>query len=348
LVSESICRLVGEGLEPGSCLTSHGGGEGRACRTTLRWLKGTPHRLIESYALKAPEFYLSIYQSGCNWNCLKCHSWRFTKRASGGWMSPADIGRVAERYFESNIECMFWEPKEHATSWHAHRLCRGCGSCVILGQRSRYCPRRLKPDQVTLLDDGSWGPARNIISFTGGDLACQPEFYIRAAEEIKSLARDLWILYETNGYGLTSKNLDLFKDSGVDSFWLDIKAYDDRIHRRLTGASNKTILDLPQKILERKFVLEVSTVYIPGWVESDQIFEIAQLISGVDREIPYSIVAFIPEYRLSENPTPSLEDMVEAFQRCRDAGLRNVRLGNLGVFARNDRDYEVLAELGAI
>ncbi|MBS7625763.1 hypothetical protein KEJ51_01790 [Candidatus Bathyarchaeota archaeon] len=75
---------------------------------------------------------------------------------------------------------------------------------------------------MTMLDDGSWGPARNIIPFTGGDLACQSEFYIRAAEEIKSLGENLWILFETNGYSPTSKNLDSSKDSGIDSFWLDI------------------------------------------------------------------------------------------------------------------------------
>ncbi|MEM2841502.1 MAG: radical SAM protein [Candidatus Bathyarchaeia archaeon] len=342
------CRLVGEGLEPGCCLTSSNGREGRACQYTLRWLDGIPYRLVYSYGHKAPEFYLSIYQSGCNWNCLKCHSWRFTKNASGRWMSPADIGEITLQYYESNIECMVWEPRDHATSWHAHELCRGCGSCIILGRRSKYCPRRLGLDKIVLLDDGSWGPARNIISFTGGDLACQPEFYVRAAEEVKSLGKNLWILFETNGYGLTSKNLDSFKDSGIDSFWLDIKAYDEKTHRRLTGASNKSILDLPPKILERDFVLEVSTVYIPGWVECDQISKIAGLLSQVDRDIPYSIVAFIPEYKLTENPTPSLEEMVEALHRCRDAGLRKVRLGNIGVFARKESDYEMLTELGAI
>lgn len=51
---------------------------------------------------------------------------------------------------------------------------------------------------------------------------------------------------------------------------------------------------------------------------------------------------------MTENPTPSLEEMVEALHRCRDAGLRKVRLGNIGVFARKESDYEMLTELGAI
>jgi len=47
---------------------------------------------------------------------------------------------------------------------------------------------------LTLLDDLTWGSARNVISFTGGDLACQPEFCVEATKEIKGLNRDLWVL----------------------------------------------------------------------------------------------------------------------------------------------------------
>jgi len=319
-----------------------------ACKTTLKWEKETPYRLIHSYAHKAPECYLSIYQSGCNWSCKKCHSWRFTRHASGYWASPKDIARIAMDYVRLNRDSLYKEPRNHATSWHAYELCRGCGSCILLGKRSEHCPRRLGLDQLTILDDGTWGPARNVISFTGGDLACQPEFYLEATKEIKSLDEDLWVLFETNGHGLTAENLDLLRDSGMDAFWLDIKAYDDEVHRELTGASNKRILELPAEILERRFVLEVSSLYIPGWVETDQITKIAELLAQVDREIPYAIVAFFPEHEMTNVPSPNLQQMVEAFQASREAGLKNVRLGNVSIFTRTDPEYEMLVKLGAI
>ncbi len=59
------CRLVEQGFESGSCLTFHEGEWKRACEATFRWKDGTPYRLVHSYAHKAPEQYLSIYQSGC-------------------------------------------------------------------------------------------------------------------------------------------------------------------------------------------------------------------------------------------------------------------------------------------
>ena len=63
--------------------------------------------------------------------------------------------------------------------------------------------------------------------------------------------------------------------SGVDSFWLDIKAHDAEKHRRLTGCSNEHILRLPEKILKQGFSLEILSLYIPKLVENDELERIA-------------------------------------------------------------------------
>lgn len=342
-----ICRLVKEGFKPGSCLTFSEGLWRPACEVTFRWRGNIPYRLIHSYAHKAPEQYLSIYQSGCNWSCLKCHSWRFTKYASGYWVSPKGIAEIAMEYVERNRVNMYRENRKRITSWHAHELCRGCGSCVQKGKRSIYCPGKLSINHITILDDGTYGPARNIISFTGGDLSCQPKFYIESTREIKNLNEDLWVLLETNGYGLIPTTLDLFEGL-IDSFWLDIKAYDEEIHKKLTGVSNEWILKLPAEIIDRGFTLEVSTVYIPGWVEEDQIRRIAELLAQVDPEIPYSIIAFLPENKMRNIKPPSFNQMFKALNEARNVGLKNVRLGNLGLFITKNEEYELLHKLKAI
>jgi pyruvate-formate lyase-activating enzyme len=343
------CRLRAEGFESGNCMVGYGGEKvriirplfDRACQITLKWERDVPFRLIKSAHLSRPEHYFSVYQSGCNFSCKKCHSWYFTKYASGEWKSPKDIGILAKKYGKI-LTC--WEPRERATSFHAHDLCLSCGSCVVEKERSSYCPGVLKTDQIILSPQG-WGPARNIIGFTGGDLLCQPEFYCLASEEIKRQREDLWVLIETNGYGLTPKNLDRLKVSGVDAFWLDIKAYDDRIHRRLTGCSNERILRLPQEIRERGFVLEVLSLFIPGWVESDQIERIARILVDVDPQIPYTILAFFPEYQLKDVPSPHLKQMLGAYERVKSLGLKNVRLGNIGRFVRTAEEFELVKNL---
>lgn len=334
----TVCRLKEAGHKSGSCIVDHD----RACQVTLKWEGKTPHRLIKSAHLSRPEHYFSVYQSGCNFSCQKCHSWYFTKHATGKWLSPKAIGELAKEYGRM---LTYWEPRGKATDFHAHDLCLSCGACVTEQKRGQYCPGVLQPDQIVFSPQG-WGPARNIIGFTGGDLVCQPDFYCSAAEEIKKQREDLWILLETNGYGLTATNLDKFKTAGIDSFWLDIKAYDDQVHRKLTECSNERILKLPQDIRRRGFTLEVLSLYIPGWVEADQLRKIARTLADVDPQIPYTILAFFPEYQMKAVSSPSFEQMLDAYKGVKDVGLLNVRLGNIGVFVKTEDQLKVVMDLG--
>ena len=116
----------------------------------------------------------------------------------------------------------------------------------------------------------------------------------------------------------------------------------------MTGCSNERILKLPYEIKKRDFALEVLSLFIPGWVEADQIEKIAQILLEVDPQIPYTILAFFPEYQLKDVSSPNLKQMLEAYARVKDVGLKNVRLGNIGVFVRTDEDLELLRERGVM
>jgi pyruvate formate lyase activating enzyme len=338
------CKLVTQGFEQGSCRVFDSTAERlrNACEATLKYERGIPYRLIHAIFLSRPEHYLSIYQSGCNLSCKKCHSWQFTQQAVGEWMAPFDVAKEVERYLsEYEITVV---PREHATSWHAHELCKSCGRCVLQGKRSTNCPGVLSVDKIELSPQG-WGPARNIVAFTGGDLTCQPEFYAKSAELIKELEETVWVLIETNGYGLTPHTLDLFQQAGVDSFWLDIKAYDDTVHRRLTGVSNAHILTLPGELKERGFVFEVLALCIPGWVEANQIGTIAEELASVDTAIPFTILAFFPEYKMRDVPVPTLQQMIDSYHAAQDAGLRNIKLGNGHLFVHTHEEYVALRKI---
>lgn len=331
------CRMKEQGYERGSCLVLAEDSHAPACQATLQSEKNTPRRLITSLQLSRPENYLSIYQSGCNFSCKKCHSWYFSKIKDGIWYSPDDILKEAREY-EKKVTLI--EPRDKATAWHSHDTCRCCGWCVMLRRRSDLCPSVLDPEAIVLSPQG-FGPARNIVAFTGGDLTCHPEFYGECAQRIKSYTR-LWVLIETNGYGLTAKTLDYLKSTGVDAFWLDIKAFDPEKHRWLTGCNNDHILKLPEEILKRDFILEVLSLHIPGLVEGEEIENIAHLLASVDPTIPFTILAFFPEYKMKDFRKPTVEEMVDSYQRARRAGLKNIRLGNVGIFAPSERDRRFL------
>lgn len=336
----SECHLIKQGYERGSCLTIDiDGSKGRACQVTLRYADNKVYRLVKSAHLSRPEHYLSIYQSGCNFSCLKCHSSEFSQKASGEWLSPDDIVSTVMDYSK---DITYYEPRDRATAFHAQDLCLSCGRCIY-GERSKYCPKALNPEQIVWSPQG-WGPARNIVGFTGGDITCRPEFYEECTKLIKKEIDDIWVLIETNGYGLTPENLERLRESGVDSFWLDIKAFDDEIHKKLTGVSNKNILELPYLLKDNDFVFEVLTLYIPGMVEKDQILKIANILRDVDRDIPFTILAFFPSYKLSNLRSPTLYEMIAAYFSVKPV-LNNVRLGNIGTFVNTIEEYELVRSI---
>jgi pyruvate-formate lyase-activating enzyme len=333
------CQLIKQGYPQGSCLVDVGKGKTLACEATLKQADSGPLRLISAVHLSRPENCLSIYQSGCNFSCRKCHSWDFAKVAKGEWWSAADVLKACKEYARG---VTLREPRERATAFHAQESCRCCGSCVMCEKRSSLCPRVIEKKEILLSPQG-WGPARNIVSFTGGDLTCCPEFYTECTRLIKS-ETDLWVMIETNGYGLTPQNLDVLKEAGVDSFWLDIKAFDEGDHKWLTGCFNRHLLKLPEEIVKRGFVLEVLSLYIPNLVETPQLQKIAKLLFEVDPEIPFTILAFFPEYQMKRYKSPKVSEMIEAYQAVRASGLRNVRLGNTGVFVSSEEDHDLLKE----
>ncbi|MFX0040113.1 MAG: radical SAM protein [Promethearchaeota archaeon] len=336
------CNMVKQGYNKGSCtVTLQDKSKLPACQATLKFEDGQYYRVIKSLHLSRPEDYFSIYQSGCNHNCLKCHSWEFSKYFNGEWYSTDEIAEECKNY-ENYVTIN--EPREHALMYYANKLCKHCGSCVLFDKPSPLCPNKVSRDKIVLSPQG-FGPARNIIAFTGGDIACQADFYAEVTKKIKLRSKNLWVLLESNGYGLTPKNLDLFQKAELDSYWLDIKAYDEEIYKKLCGTSNKTVLKSVKEIIKRNFVLEILTVFIPNLVEMEQFEKIAQLIYEIDEKIPFHILAFFPQYKLKTHRPPNLDEILETYKIIKDVGLKNIQIGNVGVFAKNKEEIKKLIKI---
>jgi pyruvate-formate lyase-activating enzyme len=216
---------------------------------------------------------------------------------------------------------------------------------VLRGARSELCPGGISADQVLFSGQGL-GPARNLVTFTGGDLCCRPEYYAAAASAIRAASPKLHVLVETSGVALDRRALEVMREGGVEAFWLDIKAHDDAVHRQLTGFHNRHVLAAPALMRELGFTVEVLTLYIPGLVETDQIARIAEGVAEVDPAIPFTLLAFFPAYRLEGARAPSFEEMMGAGRAVLAAGVRELRLGNLGVFCDDEQQMAAASQLG--
>ena len=66
--------------------------------------------------------------------------------------------------------------------------------------------------------------------------------------------------------------------------------------------------------------------------------------ASADEAVPLTILAFFPQYRMTSFRSPTTDEMLDAYAAARDAGLRNVRVGNIGVFARSREEADRVME----
>jgi pyruvate-formate lyase-activating enzyme len=86
----------------------------------------------------------------------------------------------------------------------------------------------------------------------------------------------------------------------------------------------------------------VLSLYIPEVVGCHQLEMIARHLAAVDTAIPFTILAFFPEYRMGGYRSPTVTEMIAAYDKVKASGLQNVRLGNLGVFVKTEADHRLL------
>ncbi|HSV74531.1 MAG TPA: radical SAM protein [Chthonomonadales bacterium] len=176
------------------------------------------------------------------------------------------------------------------------------------------------------------------INFFGGDPAPQIPHALAVAELALAANRGriLRICWETNGT-LACELVDRMVESALVSggvIKFDLKAWDDGVHRALTGASNSTTLAnfarVAARVRERPEVplLVASTTLVPGYVDQREVAGISAFIANLGRGIPYSLLAFHPSCLLDDLPITSWAHMERCVEAAQAAGLTTVHIGN--------------------
>lgn len=115
----------------------------------------------------------------------------------------------------------------------------------------------------------------------------------------------------------------------------DLKAWSEKLHVALCGVSNKRTLENFRLLAEyaRKrpmppFVV-ASTLLIPGYIDKEEIAGIATFIASLGHGIPYTLLAFHPQFMMNDLPPTSRRHAEECLEEAKAQGLTNVRLGNI-------------------
>jgi pyruvate formate lyase activating enzyme len=121
----------------------------------------------------------------------------------------------------------------------------------------------------------------------------------------------------------------------------DLKAWDEGLHIALCGVGNKRTLENFQLLagyISKRPVppfLIASTLLVPGYVDEEEVSKIASFIASLSPDIPYSLLAFHPQFMMDDLPTTSRQHAQRCLGAAKRQGLKKVRVGNLHLL-RND------------
>ena len=140
-------------------------------------------------------------------------------------------------------------------------------------------------------------------------------------------AAGLLTAFVSNGNG-TPQVLEYLRP-WVDLYKVDLKSFDDRHYHQL-GGRLQPILDTIRRLYEMGFWLEIVTLVIPGFNDSDdELNRLTAYVASVSPDIPWHATAFHKDYKMTDPDNTSAETLMRAAEIGRKSGLRYIYVGNL-------------------
>jgi pyruvate formate lyase activating enzyme len=155
------------------------------------------------------------------------------------------------------------------------------------------------------------------------------------AVEIFRLAKEkgLKTLYVSNG-NATREVLEYLRP-WLDCFKVDLKSMSAKSYRFL-GGKLANVLEGIRMAVEMGFWVEVVTLVVPGFNDSDEeLREAADFLVSVSPDIPWHVTAFHKNYKMTDPDNTPPETLLRAAGIGKEAGLRYVYAGNLPGMVRS-------------
>ena len=249
----------------------------------------------------------------------------------GDWVCPGGTGRGYPKYaYKNGPEYGY---KNLAVFYN------GCSFDCLYCQNWHFRERVRTDNKVSVSDlTSSVDIKTSCICYFGGDPTPQLIHSISASKTAmkENKGRVLRICWETNGSmntALLSRMIDISMESG-GCIKFDLKAWTEELHLALCGVSNKRTLEnfsrVAQHVHKRPEVplLVASTLLVPGYIESEEVYRIASFIHGCSPDIPYTLLGFYPHFLMADLPKTTRAQAEECFKAAEEAGLSRVKIGN--------------------
>jgi pyruvate formate lyase activating enzyme len=194
-------------------------------------------------------------------------------------------------------------------------------SQALRDKAAGVAPSHFTPE--SLLEAGRQTGARLVVSSYN-----EPLITAEWSVEIFKKARAAGFVtgFVSNG-NATPEALDYLKPY-TDCYKVDLKSMRQKNYRELGGVL-KHVLWTIEALHERGFWLEVLTLVIPGFNDSnEELWDAARFIAGVSRDIPWHVTAFHKDYKMTDPDNTTAATLIRAAEIGAEAGLNFVYAGN--------------------
>jgi pyruvate formate lyase activating enzyme len=185
-------------------------------------------------------------------------------------------------------------------------------------------PLPVTPDR--LIRDAKAQSAKILVS-TYNEPLITSEWAVAVFQEAK--AAGLITGFVSNGNG-TPQVLEYLRP-WLDLYKVDLKSFDDRHYHELGGRIGP-ILDSIRRIHQMGLWLEIVTLLIPGFNDSDdELRRLTGFLAEISPDIPWHVTAFHGDYKMQNDVArdTTAEDLLRAVEIARQSGLRFIYAGNL-------------------
>jgi len=201
-----------------------------------------------------------------------------------------------------------------------------CGFCqnweisqaAFGGQKQVLSPEEATPGEELSPEDIVSAALRNkckSVSYT----YTEPTIFFEYAYETAKLAREkgLYNNFVTNGF-MTKDCLKLIRPY-LDAANVDLKFFKDSSYKKICAGSLEPVLDSIKAMKEYGIWVEITTLIVPGENDSEEeLSGIARFIAGVDKNMPWHVSRFHPDYKFTGyEPTPE-----SSLKRAQDIGKK--------------------------
>lgn len=208
----------------------------------------------------------TVFFKGCPLKCVWCH----------------------------NPESISFQPE---VAYYAHK-CIGCGQCKnqgftpddCLGEAMILYGKEMSIEQllpILLEDKDFYETSGGGVTLSGGECLCQADF----CEELLKKLKQNGINTAVDTCGFIKKQ---FIDKVVpytDVFLYDVKAFDEDVHKKCTGKSNKLILENLMYLDSINKKIEIRIPYVPEY-NANQMEKIARFIKQLKNIVKVRVLSY--------------------------------------------------------